>query len=258
MTHGIEILRMKDPNEKHYKKKDNLFDLPMRILVVGKSQMSGKSNLIGNLLLQEDSRLYRDDFDGEDIYIFSASLKTDRKIKTLIEEKDIPSSNLFDSFDDDVCSALYDVVKDNYDDAVKDKRKPKHSLMIFDDLSFKGDLKRHKNGSIAKIFSNGRHINCSCILTAQKYTDILTSARENATGLCAFAGTDRQLELISEDHNYLEDKKNFKKMYRTITNQPHAFLVVNYSNPIDSRYMNQNFLPIGPCGKVRGHGCECE
>ena len=47
----IQILKCKDKKEKHYKKKENLFDLPMRVLCVGKSQFSGKSSFLLNILI---------------------------------------------------------------------------------------------------------------------------------------------------------------------------------------------------------------
>jgi hypothetical protein len=239
----IEIYKMKDKNEKFHIKKGKMFDIPFRLLVIGKSQLSGKSNFVANLLLQEDSRLYRDNFDGSNIFIWSPSLNTDYKIKTIIEELDIPKQNLFTEFDENTIEAIYELTKDEFNEAVADGDKPEPKLFIFDDMSAGGDLKSKTNGIISKIFSNGRHILLSTIMTAQKYTDILTSARENCSGAVLFSGTDRQLESIADDHSVI-DRKEFKKMYRKVTEEPHAFMVVNYSNPIDSRYMDKNFNPI--------------
>ena len=197
----IQIYKMKDKNEKFHIKKKNLFDIPFRLLVVGKSQLSGKSNFVANLLLQEDSRLYRDNFDGSNIFIWSPSLKTDYKIKTIIAELDIPKENLFTEFDENTIEAIYELTKDEFNEAVEEKEKP------------------------------------------EKYTDILTSARENCSGAVFFSGTDRQLDSIADDHSVI-DRKEFKKIYRKATEEPHSFMVVNYSNPIDSRYMDKNFNPI--------------
>ena len=58
----IEIKRMKDKNEKFYTNKGDLFNLPMKLLIIGRSQLSGKSNFLGNILLSDDPRLYGDDF----------------------------------------------------------------------------------------------------------------------------------------------------------------------------------------------------
>ena len=115
----------------------------MKLLVVGKSQLSGKSNLIGNLLLQEDKRLYRNEFEGDNIYIVSPSARTDDKIRTIIEELDIPGSNVFEDYNEMELDALYEVLKDEYNNALMDKEKPKHKLIIFDDMSAGGNLKRN-------------------------------------------------------------------------------------------------------------------
>ena len=255
---SIEIYKVRDKSEKNYIKKGDMFDLPMRLLVVGKSFLSGKTNLLTNLLLQDDQRLYKDNFKGENIYIFSASLNTDKKIKTIIRQLEIPDSNLFEVFDEDTLEALLDITKENYDEAMEENEKPEQTLFILDDMSFGGNLKKHKNGAIAKLFCNGRHYLASVILTSQKYTDILPTCRENASGAILFKCSDKQVDTISEDHNFLtEGKKQFKTMFREATTEPHSFLVVNYSNNPDKLYMNKNFKAIGPCGKVKDEDCDC-
>ena len=50
----LQIYKVKDKNEKHYTKKDILSDIPFRMLIVGKSQLSGKTNFLCNILGQED------------------------------------------------------------------------------------------------------------------------------------------------------------------------------------------------------------
>jgi len=255
---SIEIYKVRDKSEKNYIKKGDMFDLPMRLLVVGKSFLSGKTNLLTNLLLQDDQRLYKENFKGENIIVFSGSLGIDKKIDKIISQLDVPESNLFPQFDEDTLEALLDITKDNYDDAIAEGEKPQHTLFILDDMSFGGNLKKHKNGAIAKLFSNGRHFLSSAILTSQRYADILTASRENASGCILFKCTDRQLDTIAEDHNFLVEGKNqFKKMFREVTREPHSFLVVNYSNNPDKLYMNKNFKAIGPCGKVKGEDCDC-
>ena len=104
---------------------------------------------------------------------------------------------------------------------------------------------------------NGRHFLLNTLITSQVYVDLPRCVREQLTGLILFSGTDRQLDTVMEEHNYLESKKDFKKMYREVSKDPHSFLVVNYSNPMESRYLNKEFLPIGACGKVKGRDCKC-
>jgi len=254
---GIEIFKMKDSNEKFHKKKGYLFDMPFRLAIIGRSQLSGKTNVIGNMLLQNDDRLYKSEFEGYNMYVFSPTAKSDSKLKTLIQEKDIPPENVFLDFDEDTIDALYELLKDDYNDTINNKDRPEPKLFYFDDMSAGGDLKKRMNGIVAKIACNGRHIGLNSIFTAQKYTDLPTVVRENLSGGIFFSGTDRQLEMIESDHNIL-DKKDFRKMYRKVTNEPHSFLVVNYSNATEDRYMNNEFLPIGACGKVKGRDCKCK
>ena len=45
----FDILRVKDKSDSYYTKMERIFDLPMRLIIVGKSQLSGKSTVILNL-----------------------------------------------------------------------------------------------------------------------------------------------------------------------------------------------------------------
>ena len=254
---GVDIYKMKDTSESLHKKKGLLFDMPFRIALVGKSMLSGKTSLAISLLYQLDSRLYREDFLPEDIYIFSPSAKTDFKLKTYITEKEIPAENVFTEYNEEEIDALYEILKEDYNEKMENKEKPAHKLFYFDDMTFGGQLKRKMNGVISKIMCNGRHFLLNTLITSQVYVDLPRCVREQLTGLILFSGTDRQLDTVMEEHNYLESKKDFKKMYREVSKDPHSFLVVNYSNPMESRYLNKEFLPIGACGKVKGRDCKC-
>ena len=241
MVHKFKIHPVIDGAESYYTKKDNIFDLPFRLNIVGKSQFSGKSNLIVNLLLKPE--YYLNDFTGDDIYIISPSITNDNKLKLLIKVKDIPAENLFDDFDEDILEQLYNDIQENYEEHVNEGKNPPNILILFDDISFKGNLKTQR-GIVSKLYCNGRHLNISTILTTQKYTDINTTCRENNTGCILFSCSDRQLDTVIEDHNRLDNKKQFKKMFRDITNDPYSFMVINYTNNFDEMYLNKNFEKI--------------
>lgn len=250
----IEIKRMKDRGERHYTDKNDLFNLPMKLLVIGRSQLSGKTNFICSILLDDDPRLYGDDFDGENIYLFSPSATTDHKLKVLIHNKDIPKSNIFSDVDENVIEALYDNIQEEYLEHEREHTRAPNVLFIFDDMSFGG---KTKNAQVEKLFCNGRHLNISTIISAQKYSQLSTVARENATGMILFNSTDKQLEIMSEDNNYFEAKKDFRSLFRKLTNDRHKFMVVNYSNKFEKMYMNNNFEAVGKCGKPLKNGCKC-
>ena len=233
-----------DNAESYYTKKDRLFDLPARLLLVGKSQFSGKSNFITNICIKPE--FFGNDFEGDNIYIVSKSLDTDEKLKILIKCKQIPEENLFNDFDEDVLMELYNDIEENYTEMVKEKERPPNVLIIFDDISFKGDLSRQK-GIISLLFSNGRHLNISTFITGQRYggcAGFSTSARENATGVVAWSCSDRQLEQIETDHNRLGSKIQFKRLFRSVTKNPYSTLIINYSNPFDTMYLDSNFEKI--------------
>jgi hypothetical protein len=238
----MKIYKVKDNKENYFIKKENLFNMPFRVLIVGKSMLSGKSNIITNLLLRDD--FYMNDFEPENIFIVSPSLKTDEKIKKIVSVKEIPESNLFDDYDEDVLEALYELIKEDYNNAIENDTKPTHKLIIFDDMSFGGKLKDKRNGFMSKLFCNGRHLLINTLITSQKYSDILTTCRENATALILFTCSNKQLELIEADHNVLGSKKDFQKLFRDATEEPHSFLVVNYSSSKNKMYQNSDFEVI--------------
>ena len=53
----------------------------------------------------------------------------------------------------------------------------------------------------------------------------------------------KELELIAEDFNYLDNKKQFVKMFRAETEEKRSFLVINFTNN-GSMYMDSLFNSI--------------
>jgi len=239
MTNKPKILRVRDKNEAYGTKKNITFNIPFRLSLIAKSGV-GKTNLIVNFFLQDDNHFYKNDFEGENIYIFSPSLKTDHKLKILIEQKDIPPSNLFMGLDMDILDAVYELIKEDYQEAIKEKEKPKNTVIIIDDCM---DMLKNggKKNVLDKIAANARHQNCSFIITSQYYTKIPPCVRSNCNGMIIFETSDKILETICEEHAYCSHKK-FKKKFREITNESkHSFLMINYTNKKKDRYIDDNF-----------------
>ena len=92
MPKRFDILKVRDKADSYYTRMDRIFDLPLRLIICGASQRTGKTTIILNLLLR--NKYYRGKFQGEDIYIVSNN-KMGNKLKVLSEELDVPEENTF-------------------------------------------------------------------------------------------------------------------------------------------------------------------
>jgi hypothetical protein len=247
---SFQTLKMKDPAEGYRVSKGDFPDLPMRMLIIGKSQLAGKTSLIGNFFLRpyDDTDVgakdcYMKDFPGRNIYIVCPSTELDGKWGNIIKDKKIPDGNIFRHYDEQELTQLYGKLENDFNEAVGGGRKPEQTVVILDDCSFSGALKDKMHGVLTRIACNGRHCLVSMVITAQKYSQVLTTLRENTTAALFFECSNKQLDLIIEDHATIA-KKDFIKMFRASTYERHTYMVVNYSNPPDRRYLNSNFAPI--------------
>ena len=234
----LRILKVKDKSEKHYVNNGKLFNLPSSIIIAGKSMLSGKSNMILNILLRPEFKFGKH-FKGENIYIVSPSTDTDYKLKTLIKQKDIPESNIFTEYSEEGLEAVSDHIREVYEEDPS-----AHQLIIFDDASYSGVFKKRRFGVLAKMFQNSRHEQLSIIATTQTYTDIGNNLRSNSNILILFGTSDRILDTIADENAYSISKKNFKLLFKHYTKKRHSFIVINYQNPLEERYLDSDFNPI--------------
>lgn len=242
MSKSYKILKVRDKSDGYYTPVDRLFDVPFKILINGKSQLSGKTTIILNLLLNPVFG-YDKMFDGSDIYIISNN-KLDNKLKIMSDKLDIPEDNR-QEFDEDYIEMLYEDIEDEFIEDTSEGRKPKNKLIIFDDCGYSGSLRSYNKGNIIdKLICNGRHLNLSQIYTSQRFSQCSTCLRTNLTGSIMFSTSMKELELISEDFNYMANKKDFIKMFRDETKKPRSFLVINFSNKPEEMYLDSEFQPI--------------
>ena len=91
MTEELRLKKIHDPTDKFSTSKKKIFDLPLRLLIVGKTG-SGKTSGLVSLLTQKN--FYLNDFKGYNIYIFSPMIN-DYKMEKLIKMKKIPDINVY-------------------------------------------------------------------------------------------------------------------------------------------------------------------
>ena len=241
MNKKYNILKVRDKCDSYYTPIDNLFDLPMRILINGKSQMSGKTTIILNMILNPNFP-YHDKFKGENIWIISNN-KLDNKLQLMADKLDIPDENRME-YNEDYLEILYDQLEEEFMDETQNGGKPENRLLIFDDCGASGSLKNKQSGIISKLICNGRHLNLSQIFTSQRFSQVSTTLRTNITGAILFNTSMKELDLIADDMNFMSNNKDFIKMFRKATEEPRSFLVVNFTNGKDGLYMDSQFKPI--------------
>ena len=240
MPKKYEIYPVRDKNSKKVIRKENIFDLPNRLLFVAKTGQ-GKGVQIANYILRPE--FYSNDFDGEDIYIFSPSLKTDVKTKLIIRNKKIPNENLFTSLDEESLGAVLEFIQEQYEEREELGEKQKHSLIIIDDCM--PSMKDTKNGAFQDLFIRSRHFMTSVWATLQFYNKCPPVCRNNTNGIVLFEVNTKQLEDIESDHNYLDDKKKFRQMYyKAVSPSKHSTFIINYTNPKNKMYLDTNFEEI--------------
>ena len=235
----LKIKIMKDESDKFTVDKGLLFDIPFRLLLIMRTG-GGKSNLIGNFFRDD---FYGKDYDGDDIYIISPMIN-DNKLQKLVDFKEIPEDNIITEYDEEIISAIYDKLTEEFAERVEAKKKPYNKVLIFDDMSWSGSLRKGYFNIINKIFCNGRKHNISVIITSQFYNHILPSCKGQASGMIIGNTSEKELKSISDDNNYLDSEKDFKKMFRNNVEEKHDFLVINYSNKRKDLYLNKNFEVI--------------
>ena len=147
------------------------------------------------------------------------------------------------TYDEGMLTELYSDLEEKFLEE-KEEKNIQNRLILFDDCGYSGNLKNKQSGIISKLICNGRHLNLSQIYTAQKYSQVSTTLRTNITGAILFNTSAKELDLISQDFNYLKSSKAFVNMFRDITgNTPRDFLVVNFTNKT-SLFMNSEFESI--------------
>jgi len=238
----LEFRRVKDKSDKYATKKDIIFNIPFRLCIVGRTG-AGKTSGLCSLLLDEN--FYKKDFEGRNIYLFSPMVN-DFKMEQLVKSKDIPDLNIFQELDEQLLGALYDNLTEQFELENMKFEKVFNKLIILDDLSFDGSLRKGLFNNVNRIFCNGRKHNISIIITSQFYTHISPVCRSNASGLILYNMSDRQLDNVSDENNYLKNKKEFKKLFRHNVIEKHDFMIINYSNSRqEGLYLNNNFKKIG-------------
>lgn len=228
----LKILPVKDgyaaKKIKHW-----LWDLPTRVALVGRSEASGKTTWLLNMLL----RFYDPSpWKGKNIYIISGTATADRKVKMLQRSLAIPFENIFSRYSDATLTKIYDTIKKRHAQAPQE-----HHLVLLDDVT--QCLQATNNtGVLGEMAFAMRHQLASMVLLTQKWTMVPTGLRENLSGAVVWGCAQRQVMALANDLNRFDTPGAFHRMVKNCTTgHPHNFLVVRLNKPVSQMYLNTDF-----------------
>jgi len=210
-------------------------------MLVGKTGAS-KTTLLINMLLNPEFG-YDKIFKGDNIYVFSGSLNSDKKLEKLIETKDLGQSNLYSEYDNDLLNALYDKLEEEYNERDMNDEPVEYPLIILDDLSFAMGRGKEFN-ALTRLAQNSRKLGISVLITTQHYSQIPLAVRNNISFAVLYATSSKNLAIIEEEHNYLKSKREFNTMWKDNVIGKRDFVVVNYDNDKNDIYLNKEFEKI--------------
>lgn len=250
---ALSYVKMNNPDDKYRIKKDFVPSLPFKMMIVGKSDVSGKTNGILNLLTRpfddddkEGYDFYANDFAIHNIYIICPQVNVDNKWIDYVRLSGIPKENVFDNYNERELEALYTRLKTNYMEAKEEGEDPVHSLIILDDCSASGSLKKKRNGVVARLICEARHFLVSTIATTQYLKDIPPSVRTGGQCLIFSRCSTFELGNLSKEFFYGDEGnlRLFKREFMKATEQPYSFMVIMLDQPPGMIYRDMHWQPI--------------
>lgn len=234
------ILRMKDKSDDYVIHKNDLDNVPTRLIISGKSGV-GKTNIIASLLLLKEN--YGGIYKGSNIYIFSP-MKNDFKMQKIVDILEVDTNNIYEEYNDEILNNIYDEIVDKFEEKISEKKKPEPSLILLDDITFSG-IAAKRFSAINKVFMNIRKHLGSIYISTQKWSMISTGQRSNASSIIFFNTNQKEKELFESDANYLGSKKAFFKMMEDNLVNKRDFIYVDFSqDEVKNMYKNKDFETI--------------
>ena len=215
--------------QKTYTFADTIPQHPSRMLLVGASQLSGKSTVLFSLLSKRFP--YATFYGADNIFIICPTIYHDHRWKKF----KINIKNISTEWDMEFVEKIQAHVE-------KTKRP---SLLICDDVIPLPGTKK-SNQPFEAIFTRGRHYGenkktgggLAIWVTTQYYKALSPTVRGNCSNLCLWLASDAEALKMYEEHSNGMTKNDWMLIYKYCTLKEHSFLHINYSNPkrVDGRF----------------------
>lgn len=205
---------MKEQDKKDQAKCNELLPQPPFLLTIVAPRKSGKTNLLLDMLLDEDKYCKKFDI----IIIWSRTFHHDSKWKNI----KLPEGSVFTVFNEDEAETLMKVAEHVAE------RKVVNALFIFDDMITDGIMNPHRMGVLESIAVRGRHANVSLIIITQQYMALTSAVRNNSTNTVVFRiRNGDELEKVARENRESLSVDEFFDLYNYATNEPFSFLHIN-------------------------------
>ena len=193
-------------------------------LIVGKAG-SGKTSLMLNALKsKKENRVYRKVFDKITLVMPSNSRKSIKNNPL----DDLPEEQKFEEMGSHVIEKVKSI-REEFDEEDKKKKRPRHQLLILDDVT--AYLKDKENiKSLIELATNRRHLKLSIILLVQFLKAVPRPIRFQITHVSFFKPANNlDTKIIQEEFANLENDK-FNELTRFVFNDSHDFLFIDKNN----------------------------
>lgn len=194
-----------------------------RIGLLGKTN-SGKSRLLMYLLKKEKRKFQK-------IYVISP---TESVLKFYADV--VPSNCIFSEYKEEW---IMDLIK-KLTDYKKNNDKKYNVLLILDDIGNSA----HNSNALNKVFTIGRHLNISVILTMQYINMCPATARANFSYVCCSQMNKQSTDLLVEEYLMGNvSKQEFLELYHN-SSKDYNFFIINCNSVKDNDDIDQIYGKI--------------
>ena len=183
---------------------------------------SGKSQLLRYIVKQ-----HKDDF--VKIFVISPTEQVNK-----FYQEFVPDNCVFDGWKEDWVEKLIKKMTE-----VATKEKGQNVLLILDDCG--SDTNFNTSSTFKKIFTRGRHIFISIIITCQYIYQLPRITRSNLDFILAGQMNKMSSEILADEFLYGSiDRKEFLKMYHDAS-KDYGFLLINCNSVKDATDLNSMY-----------------
>jgi hypothetical protein len=226
---GLEVKEIKidKQKQKKYFKCHELLPQPPFLILMAAPRYSGKTNLLINMLINEE--MYCHKFD--EIFIWSKSFHNDPKWGKIEFTEEYKKTHVFHTYNESQAQQLFESIQK------RSEKELVQTLFVFDDMMGDNVMKAGKIQMLDRIAATGRHFDVSAIIIFQKFKKFSPTVRENATNVIVFEQKNSTaIDQLADEYKGDMPKYDFLRIYQVATEDPFSFLHINLQSDQATRF----------------------